>query len=104
MHDFAEKHTFLSTSPESGFVKLLSVQRRDADGADVMVGLVFRRVDGEDPAPPQSLTDRNDWFDVLTDVFHLRLDGAEPEAIDRLWDTSLAAHRAWEEKQAGKPR
>ena len=50
MPDFAAQHAYLSTSPESGFVKLLSVQRRDAEGADVMVGLVLRRVDdGERP-------------------------------------------------------
>lgn len=104
MRDFAEKHTYLSTSPESGFVKLVSVQRRDAAGADVMVGLVFRRVEDGEPASPQTLTDRADWFDALTDVFHLRLDGAEPEAIDRLWEKTLAVHRAWEEKQATHPQ
>ena len=30
MRDFAEKHTYLSTSPESGFVKLLSDFARSA--------------------------------------------------------------------------
>jgi arylamine N-acetyltransferase len=98
MPDFAAKHAYLSTSPESGFVQLVSVQRRDADGADVMVGLRLRRVDGGEPAEPQSLTGRSEWFDALTDRFGLRLDGAEPEAIDRLWDKTLAAHRVWEEK------
>jgi N-hydroxyarylamine O-acetyltransferase len=85
-------------------VKLVSVQRRDAGGADVMVGLVLRRVDGEDPAPPRSLTDRADWFDALGDVFGLRLDGVEPAALDRLWDKTYAAHTAWEEMKAAKPQ
>jgi N-hydroxyarylamine O-acetyltransferase len=104
MRDFAAKHAYLSTSPESGFVKLVSVQRRDAEGADVMVGLALRRVDGREPAPHRSLTDRADWFAALTDGFGLRLDGAEPEAIDRLWDKTLAAHREWEGRQQSQPR
>jgi N-hydroxyarylamine O-acetyltransferase len=104
MDDFAAQHAFLSTSPDSGFVKLVSVQRRDVAGADVMVGLALRRVDAAEPAAPRLLTDRADWFDVLTDLFGLRLDGAEPEAIDRLWDKTLGAHRAWEEKQAANPQ
>jgi N-hydroxyarylamine O-acetyltransferase len=98
--DFAEQHAYLSNSPESGFVKCLSVQRRDATGADVMVGLLLRRVGGGEPAEPQALTERSDWFDALIDVFGLRLGGAEPDAIDRLWEKTLAAHRAWEEKKA----
>jgi N-hydroxyarylamine O-acetyltransferase len=104
MPDFAAQHTYLSTSPESGFVQLVSVQRRDAEGADIMLGLVLRRVDGGEPTAPQSLTNRADWFGAFGDVFGLRLGGAEPEALDRLWAKTLAAHRAWEEKQAAKPQ
>jgi hypothetical protein len=47
------------------------------------------------------LTARNDWFAALADVFDLRFEGAAPAVLDRLWERSLAAHRAWED--AGRP-
>lgn len=103
MSDFAAQHQFLSTSPESLFVQFLIVQRRDADGVDIMVGLGLRRVDAAD-APARNLTARGDWFDALTDVFGLRFDDAEPEALDRLWDQTLGAHRAWEDRRQSKSR
>jgi N-hydroxyarylamine O-acetyltransferase len=103
MHDFAAKHAYLSTSPESMFVQFLIVQRRDAEGVDIMVGLGLRRVD-ENAAPARVLTDRTEWFDALAEVFGLRLDGTEPAALDRLWEKQIAAHGAWEDKQAEKPQ
>ena len=99
MPDFAAKHAHLSTSPDSLFVQFLIVQRRDAEGADIMLGLGLRRVDGTD-ARGKALTRRADWFDALHDVFGLRFDGAEPEALDRLWEKMYAAHVAWEEGKA----
>jgi N-hydroxyarylamine O-acetyltransferase len=69
-----------------------------------MLGLGLRRVDDREPAAARALTTRADWFAALTDVFGLRLDDADPDAIDRLWDKTLDAHRAWEEKQAANAR
>jgi N-hydroxyarylamine O-acetyltransferase len=101
MHDFAPHHQRLSTSPDSLFVQYLIVQRRDAGGVDIMLGLGLRRVDGEN-APGRALTERDEWFDALGDVFGLRFDGAEPEALDRLWEKMYAAHTAWEAMKAAK--
>ena len=44
MGDFAERNIWLSTSPDSGFVKVLTVQRRDAQGVDILRGLSLGRV------------------------------------------------------------
>src|SRR5205807_5769289 len=41
---FEGTNTNLSTSPESGFVKILSVQRRRAQAVDILRGLVLLRV------------------------------------------------------------
>ena len=100
MDQFSQRHRWLSTSPDSEFVRVATAQRRDATGADILRGLVLTRV-GAGPAPAEPLTQRADWFAVLADVFDLRFDAAAPEALDRLWKRSLAAHRAWD--AAGRP-
>ncbi|MEY2420683.1 MAG: N-hydroxyarylamine O-acetyltransferase [Acidimicrobiaceae bacterium] len=100
MEQFALRHQWLSTSPESGFVRLATAQRRDATGVDILRGLVLSRV-GAGAAPDASLTERNDWLAALADVFHLRFDTVAPEAVDHLWEKLLSAHRAWD--AAGRP-
>jgi arylamine N-acetyltransferase len=100
MDRFSERHRWLSTSPESGFVRVATAQRRDSTGADILRGLVLTRV-GAGPQPAGPLTERDDWFAALADVFDLRFDAMAPEALDRLWERSLVAHRAWE--AAGRP-
>jgi arylamine N-acetyltransferase len=100
MDQFSLRHRWLSTSPDSRFVRVATAQRRDATGADILRGLVLTRV-GTGSAPAEPLTERDDWFAVLADVFALRFDGTAPEALDRLWERSLAAHLAWD--AAGRP-
>ena len=89
--EFAERHEMLSTSPESGFVRTASAQRRDAIGVDIMRGLVLTRM-GEGSAPTHPLTERNDWFGALADLFDLRFEGVPTETLDRLWARCSAAH------------
>ena len=98
--DFAERHEVLSTSPDSGFVRIASAQRRDATGVDIMRGLVLTRV-GEGSAPADPLTERDDWFGALADLFDLRFDGIPSETLDRLWARCSAAHEEFE--AAGGP-
>jgi N-hydroxyarylamine O-acetyltransferase len=95
MDDFAARHEWLSTSPDSGFVRVASAERRDATGVDVMRGLVLTRV-GSDAAQGAPLTTRSDWFAALADVFGLHFEATSPDALDRLWQRVLAAHQAWE--------
>lgn len=89
------KHEWLSTSPESGFVRTATAQRRDADGVDILRGLVLTRV-GSDAATHEPLTDRTAWFELLADLFGLTFEGSAPGTADRLWERTLATHRAWE--------
>ena len=93
--DFATKHQWLSTSPDSGFVQVAVAERRDATGVDVIRGLVLTRI-GKGAGSREPLTERNEWFAALADVFDLRFDGSTPETLDHLWDRVLAGHRAWE--------
>ncbi len=100
MGDFVERHEWLRSSPDSGFVRVATAQRRDASGVDILRGLVLERV-GTGSAPSEPLTQRADWFGALADVFGLRFDRLPPEALDLLWERSLATHRQWD--AAGRP-
>ena len=100
MSDFDERHRWLSTSPDSGFVRVPAAQRRDATGVDIMRGLVLTRV-GAGSAPEAPLTARADWFAALADVFALRFENVAPARLNALWDRVYAGHVAWED--AGRP-
>ena len=92
--DFAARHEWLSTSPESGFVRVPMAERRDATGVDVIRGLVLGRV-GERAFTGEPITRRSEWFEVLADVFDLRFETAPEAWRDRLWGAVSEAHRAW---------
>jgi N-hydroxyarylamine O-acetyltransferase len=89
---FGKRHAFLSSSPQSGFVRVLTAQRRHATGVDILRGLVLTRVDGEQRMV-RELDQRRDWLDVIADLFGLRLDVA-PSALESLWAKVAAAHEA----------
>src|SRR5690606_8098260 len=101
MDAFAPRHAWLSASPESGFVRTLTVQRRDATGADVLRGLVRRRV-GDGPAETL-LGTAGDLFDALADVFGLGLGHLDPAARRALWDRVHASHLAWQAEARATP-
>jgi arylamine N-acetyltransferase len=96
--DFVARHEWLSTSPDSGFVRVPMAERRDATGVDVIRGLVLARI-GADAFTDEPITRRSEWFEVLADVFDLRFDAATDEWRGRLWDAVTQAHRAWEASQ-----
>ena len=96
---FAPRNQFLSTSPDSGFTKIMTVQRRDAHGVDILRGQVLTRVDtvvGEG----RTIEARNEWFDALSDVFGLPLDDVSRDHRDTLWRRVHATHEAWLESQS----
>jgi arylamine N-acetyltransferase len=96
--DFEAKHRWLSTSPDSGFVKVAMAERRDATGVDVIRGLTLSRIaDRGHTAEP--VTRRADWFDLLADVFDLRFHASTPDARDQLWTRVHTAHRRWQATQ-----
>jgi arylamine N-acetyltransferase len=96
---FTEQHRRLSTSPDSGFVKVLTVQRRDATGVDALRGLAFERI-GRD-AQARDLTNRDELVALLRDPFGIDLDGVDEAAVDGLWTRLEDAHRTWD--AAGRP-
>ncbi len=98
MAEFAGRHRFLSTSPESRFVGTVTAQRRDATGCDVLRGLMLSRV-GEDQTA-RVLDQRDDWFAALDSVFGLRLDSATEAARDQLWARVVAGHESWARREA----
>ena len=95
---FAATHTFLSTSPDSGFVRVVTVQRRHAAGADAIRGLVLARRDG-DTSTETTLTNRNDWQAALADIFGIDLSGLGDAAVATLHDRLRTAHEKWLEQQ-----
>lgn len=99
MDEFAERHRWLSTSPDSGFVKVLTVQRRDATGIDVLRGLSLLRI-GSDARESTIATER-ELIETLNDRFGLRLGAAYDERLTAFWNKAEAAHRKWE--AAGRP-
>jgi N-hydroxyarylamine O-acetyltransferase len=96
---FLTQHRRLSTSPDSGFVKLGIAESWDADGVDVVRGLMLLRI-GTDGGS-EELTDRATWFAALRERFGLRFDDSAPGTTDRLWRRTLDNHRRWD--AAGRP-
>jgi len=96
--DFAARHVYLSSSPESGFLRVLAAFRRDADGWDSLRGCVLKRIDGGESV--RELTSRAEWFDALGDVFGLELSDVDDQRRAALWEKVRAAHDAFLAKQA----
>jgi arylamine N-acetyltransferase len=96
---FDGMHGYLSTSPDSPFVGKLVVQRRDAAGADRLVGCVLGRVDAGG-AVSRDLTTRDDWYAALADVFGLTLDDVDHDERRALWERTWRAHQEWRATEA----
>ena len=92
-HAFDAKNRWLQTAPESGFVRVLAVFRRDATGIDALRGRVLRRIADDDTST--DLTASADWFAALADVFGLPLSDVDSERREALWVKVNTAHEAW---------
>lgn len=97
--EFAMRHQWLSTSPDSGFVKVMTVQRRDATGVDSLRGLTFRRVGSE--ASETTVEHADELADVLSGRFGVSIDTIGAARFDELWTRTQRAHLDWE--AAGRP-
>lgn len=98
--DFAAMHTELSTSPTSGFVRTLSAQRRHDAGADILRGLTLTTVTSTGAAR-REVTDRDQWWAILTGLFGLGVDDVTVAERAALWDRVRASHESW--VAAGRP-
>ena len=99
IEELMERHTFLSTSPESGFVRVVTAQRRDSTGVDALRGKVLTRV-GADPDGTRELTSEREWREVLGDVFGMSLAHLAPTAITAVWQRICLDHEAFLASQA----
>lgn len=99
MDAFAERHRWLSTSSDSGFVKILSAQRRDATGADILRGLTLSRVGSG--ATQRIIESKSDLLAVLGDVFFIDLRPVGRSDLELFWKKLHASHMAW--VSAGQP-
>jgi N-hydroxyarylamine O-acetyltransferase len=91
MSDFAERHEHLSSSPESGFVRVFTAQRRDAHGVDILRALTLSRLDAGS-RPPTVLESSDQWYAALADIFGLTLEDVSSADRDRLWRKVVAQH------------
>jgi N-hydroxyarylamine O-acetyltransferase len=96
---FAPRHVWLSTSPESGFVKFLTVQRRDATGVDILRGQSLCRIGAAEHA--STLTSKAELIAALHEIFGFDVDAIGGDALDALWQKVHCAHLEWE--AAGRP-
>ena len=91
---FVPRHEWLSTSPESGFVRVLTAQRRDATGVDLLRGLTLHRIGSG--ASDSTLATNSELVDVLRELFGFDPDAIGDDALDALWINVHRAHLAWE--------
>jgi len=92
--DFRTAHERLSTSPDSGFVRWISAQRRDATGCDKLISCTLRRIEGTQTTE-RSLDTASDWFGALADVFGLPLDDVDAPGRAALYGRARAAQDEW---------
>lgn len=88
---FENRHRRLSTSPESGFVRTVTVQRRDRSGVTALRALTLTRRH-QNGTSATVVTDRDEWFTLLADEFLLTLDNVDDSSRDRLWASAVASH------------
>ncbi len=86
MDAFAERHTWLSTAPESNFVRLPVAQRRTPDTVAGLRGLTHSVVAAAGTTT-SIVDDRGAWLDLLADGF-----GIVPSDPDPLWERVVRAH------------
>ncbi|HUG63976.1 MAG TPA: hypothetical protein VMK83_02045 [Gaiellaceae bacterium] len=97
--EFAPMHEYFSTSPESGFVRVAVAQRRDAERAGILRGLVLSRIG---PALSEALVESQvEWFEALADVFCITLADVRKAERRQLWRRLVGAHEEFERAQSG---
>ena len=98
--ELAAAHERLSTSPESGFVRTATFQRRDARGVDVLRARTLSRVE-RGATRTTLLADEGEWFGALADVFGLPLPDVDAAERRALWQRVCAQHEAWAASDRG---
>ncbi len=100
MADFADKHEWLSTSPESGFVRVCALLRRDAAGVDALRALTLTR--RGDVERRELLESPEQWWTAAADVFGISAALFTADEQDRVWRQAVAQHEAHTSADAGR--
>lgn len=95
--EFAEKHLELSTSPTSGFVRTVVLQRRDAHRVDTLRALTLTLLPGEKTV----LESPRDWWAAIGDLFGVPVTLFSPDERDRLWRQAVDQHERHVAERAG---
>jgi len=94
MDVFAERHVYNATSPESGFARTVTAQRRHAQGMSVVRGCVYTRHDGG-VVTTHTCESLPEWLDVLEGEFGLSFSDVSGAALAQLWTSVRRTHDAW---------
>jgi N-hydroxyarylamine O-acetyltransferase len=94
LDEFARTHVYLSTSPDSGFVRNPTAQLRHEHSINWIRSLTYGQRD-HTGVTTSFVTNRDDWFAVLADEFFLTFDGVDADAKERLWTCARDAHDEW---------
>ena len=100
MADFADKHEWLSTSPESGFMRVCVLQRRDEAGVDAIRALTLSR--RGDVERRELLESPVQWWTAVADVFGIAPEVFTAEERERIWRRASAQHEAHASAGAGR--
>lgn len=95
------RHTELSTSPDSPFVRALAVQRRDASGVDLLRWTWLVRID-ESGWHERVLSSADELAEVCGEVFGLALDGISTQDWEALYAGQAAAYERARARRAAR--
>ena len=98
--DFAEMHEQLSTSPTSGFVRIVAVMRRIDGGMEALRGCVHSVVTASG-AEERDVASEDDWWTIVVDGFGLAYGDLSKGERAWLWRRVRDSHLAWD--AAGRP-
>lgn len=98
MDEFIPKHTYLSMSPDSTWINMLLVRNRHETGSNELRGCVYSRRD-EHSLIKSEITNRSEWFDLLSEVFKEPLNHFSQLEKDELWAKVLKAYEEWKRNQ-----
>ncbi|WP_091382856.1 arylamine N-acetyltransferase family protein [Actinokineospora alba] len=98
VEDFLAKHDHLCTSPESGFVRVVTVSNRDAKTIRELRGRLYKETTATG-VTHTTIDDRADYFGLLGNVFGLSLPEIGADRRDVLWSRLCVDH---EQYLAGK--
>ncbi len=85
---FQERCTYLQTSPESGFVRVVVCHRMFETGVQSLRGTVLQTI-SNGIETSRTLENRDDYETVLREVFDLQIDA------NTLWSKVWASHLEW---------